>query len=228
METTFGVGGSQQGILLNFDAPIFLLTSELGSPALRWDNFRHLYAGTNETALDWGGGNFPRTSKTTSNIYQNDFYVSAASQSAALISSVNAEATWWSGHTIEGTPGNITVGDVCRLNSGTNTWVIADFNDGRCTHLLSIYVGNNKFLLDGHVVGYSDRTSQEFVGLQDVTSANYSEPLYGNINIAGFMQNGVPTTTGQYVRILGHAYKYTSDEKYYLVFFRPSNDFVLL
>ena len=229
METTFGVGGSQQGILLNFDAPGFDLTDENGISALRWDSLRRLHTPNVELALDWTTGNYPNTAKTTSNIYQNDFYVSAVSQSAVIASSKDAEYLWWSGHVIEGTEGDITsVGDVCALRASSNSWETVDFRTSSATRLLGIYLGNGKFLLDGHVIGYNAKNAEPYVGLQGVTSGNYSSPLYGNVNIPGFMQNGAPGGTGDYARILGHAYKRSDDEAYYLILFRPSNDWVFI
>ena len=230
METTYGVGGSQQGIQLNFDAPQFLLTDEFGYSALRWDSFRRLYSNnSSQVALDWQEASFPKTAKTTSEIYQNDFYVSVVTQSAVIDSSIAAESLWWSGHVIEGTEGDITsVGDVCYLRASAGTWSTVDFNTSNATLLLGIYLGNSKFLLDGHVIGYNAKNAEPYVGLQDVTTSNYSSPLYGNVNIPGFMQNPAPSGTGDYARILGHAYKCSSDGHYYLILFRPSNDWVLI
>jgi hypothetical protein len=231
METTFGVSGPQQGIYLNFDAPSFLLTDELGYAALRWDSFRRLYSNnTYQVALDWQESTYPRIVKTTSEVYQNDFYVSATSQSVILSEAKSNGDLWWSGHTIQGEVGTANIGDVCYLDPTTGLWEQADFNNGRCTNLLGIYVREGaQILLDGHVVGANNRaTTDPYVGLQDVTSTNYSQPLYGNVNFNGYMQNGAPVASGDYVRILGHGYKYEGGENLYLVFFRPSNDWVLL
>ena len=107
-------------------------------------------------------------------------------------------------------------------------WYPVDQTTDSSTKLLGIAYASgstkDKVLLEGTMV-VNDSTLTD---CPQVSGVNYGLPVY--IRTAGsgmFMSTIPPGTTGNYVRVLGHIYhQSTNDNQYWVMKFRPSNDWV--
>jgi hypothetical protein len=229
------------GIHIDYTNSIYRLTDFSGTDSINWTsreafdasnsisiNYdrRFLYAALgSKITLDYNGVG----EKTTSEVYQNDFKVRTGAQEKFIdFAYSNLGQVWWSGHTIEASvDGGLAIGKLAYLEPSAGMWYAVDFNTVRGSKMLGIYVGTNTILLDGHVV-VSTAPAANFPFVNG-SSPWIGEPLYGDASAAGQMSNVVPTATGDYVRVLGHVYyNYTADSDYYIMLFRPSNDWIVL
>jgi hypothetical protein len=113
------------------------------------------------------------------------------------------------------------------LEPSSGIWQVVDFTSVRGSKMLGIYVDTDTILLDGHVV-VSTVVAANFPFVNG-SSPWIGNPIYGDSSAGGQMSNAVPTTTGDYVRLLGHVYyNYTADSDYYIMLFRPSNDWIVI
>jgi len=172
--------------------------------------------------------------KTTSDYYQNDFLVSIDKQKAIINSAVNNQIIWYSGHTIQGvvaipifppTPFGVLVA----LDGGV--WTKAKFGLGENgTNMIGIWLGHDNILLDGHCVIVTNGVSGVFPVCNDLSTTNQGFPIYGLADVVGgTMTVFEPTSTGDIVKRLGHAYyEDTVDNAgYFIMLFRPSNDYTI-
>lgn len=100
-----------------------------------------------------------------------------------------------------------------------------------CSKLLGICAfvagsgGNGKIILEGSItVNDGTYTDTPLVQLID-----HGLPIYIRESAGNTMSTNVPTTAGQYVRILGHAYyQNTGTAEYWIMKFRPSHEWIEL
>ena len=234
------------GISMNFTpaSEVYSLTDVSATVSINWtsrelyDNSavisagyktRHLFseAGT-KVSLYWNG----LGEKTTSQIYQNDFSVSLATQQSFINYGITTlTSVWWSGHTIVGVVrGTVTIGQLIVYNPAVSEWRLWDASLSTSTHIAGILVDDDTILLDGHVIvqnedgGFTDTPL-----VTGLSTANVGKPIYGSETVKGEMDITAPTSGGYYVRIFGHAYyENTNAATNWIMFFRPSNDWVLL
>jgi hypothetical protein len=94
--------------------------------------------------------------------------------------------------------------------------------------MMGIFVGGNKILLDGHIVVVEAGITTGFPTILSMSPSLIGFPLYGAIGTPKF-DTTIPTTTNQVIRRLGHAYYQNGiDTGYYLMLFRPSNDYFVV
>lgn len=198
------------------------LNDQNGSSSVDW-GYRQLN-GINGISLSYEGSNI----KTSSDIFQNDFAVSVGLQNTILQNANFSQRLWWSGHTIYASVSD-TVTEVGSLVSFIppfgGIWVYSDFTleNSRSTNILGIYLGNNLVLLDGHIVAVSEGVTSNFPTILNMSvSANLGSVVYGTAGTPKFNTNE-PVASGNVKRRLGHTY-YNDGSNYYLMFFRPSND----
>jgi hypothetical protein len=134
----------------------------------------------------------------------------------------------WSGDVIEGLiHGSVGQWDLVYLDPTTNNWYMVDDTNQTSTYLLGIYLGGDLVLLEGHIV-VNDGSSANGPFIANTLESGL--PIYirdGTTN--GDMSVAIPTTSGNFVRILGHAYyKSSGTSGNYIMKFRPSNDWVQL
>ena len=87
--------------------------------------------------------------------------------------------------------------------------------------MLGIYIGGNYVLTDG-TIGAVTASGISNVPFVDGTSF-YGKPVYMRPSVLGGLTTTKPTSG--YVRIVGHMYKNsTTDSNYWIMKFRPSND----
>jgi hypothetical protein len=132
----------------------------------------------------------------------------------------------WSGDVIEGNPDpSVTQWALAYLDPSSNVWYPVDDSAVGSTYLLGIYLGSNIFLLEGHITVHDASTGGNGPGIQ---SPGNGLPIYiRDTTTVGDMSTSVPTTTGNYVRIMGHTYHTSaSTGDNFVMKFRPSNDWI--
>jgi len=115
----------------------------------------------------------------------------------------------------------VDAGDLVYLNStvGGNQWQKVSNQSAAATKMLGIALGTT--IDDGILVrGYADST--EYGNFSDAARVYIS-------STAGEMTTTIPTTSGQYVRILGYCIIDTSAAKQRkTIYFNPDNTYILL
>jgi hypothetical protein len=136
-------------------------------------------------------------------------------------------ATNYSGDVVEASiHGSVSTWDLVSLDTD-GTWYQADNTTVDSTYLLGIYLGGiggiDLVLLEGHITVDDGSIGPNIQGLDE------GLPIYMRDSAAGGMSTIIPTTTGNYVRICGHAYYRSGGTAgNYIMKFRPSNDWVQL
>jgi hypothetical protein len=98
-----------------------------------------------------------------------------------------------------------------------------------CTKILGICLetGRTAVLIEGNILVTSNVGNSTNVPY--IQSLNFGIPIYIKDSGGNAMSTVQPTGTGQYVRILGHAYyQNTNDTDYWIMKFRPSNDWYVI
>jgi hypothetical protein len=134
----------------------------------------------------------------------------------------------WSGDVIEGLiHGSVGQWDLVYLDPSTDNWYMVDDANQSSTYLLGIYLGGDLVLLEGHIV-VNDGSSANGPSIANTLQSGL--PIYiRDGTTIGDMSVAIPTTSGNFVRILGHAYyKSSGTSGNYIMKFRPSNDWVQL
>jgi len=233
--------GVDRGISIDYVNLIYQLTDANGQTSVDWYN-KFLVDSAFLNSVDWGQrrlvsilGVLPALSfacsreKTESAFYQNDFLARLQSQSNIIANAVLGEI-WFSGHTIEALnppPMSTPLGSILTCKSGN--WAIADFTTLDSTNLLGIYVGGNQIFLDGHIVVTGTGVATNFPIVNGQVSLNIGTPIYGDPLLAGNMTILEPSTTNDVSRRLGHAYYEDAlSTGYFLMLFRPSNDWTIV
>ena len=98
-----------------------------------------------------------------------------------------------------------------------------------CSKLLGICAltsgGNGRIILEGSITV----NDSAFNDSPTVQLIDHGLPIYIRESAGNTMSTNVPTTAGQYVRILGHAYyQNTGAPEYWIMKFRPSNEWIEL
>jgi hypothetical protein len=137
---------------------------------------------------------------------------------------------WWSGHTIQGRldAGVLAIGALVVLVG--STWFYADFtvSNPLSRNMMGIFLGGNGILLDGHIVATASGTTSDFPVIQSMSPSLIGYPLYGVVGSPKFDIN-IPVATGEVIRRMGHCYYENGvDTGYYLMLFRPSNDYFVV
>jgi hypothetical protein len=97
-----------------------------------------------------------------------------------------------------------------------------------CSKLLGICAstgGGARIILEGSIT-VNDGTYTDTPSVQLI---DHGLPIYIRESAGNTMSTNVPTTAGQYVRILGHAYyQNTGTPEYWVMKFRPSNEWYVI
>jgi hypothetical protein len=134
----------------------------------------------------------------------------------------------YSGDVIEGPiDGDVSQWDLVSLDPN-GTWYQTNDANINSTYLLGIYLGDpgsgNLILLEGHIT-----VNDSVGGSPNIQGLATGIPIYIRDGGKGTMSTTTPTTSGNYVRICGHAYyKSGGISDTYIMKFRPSNDWVQL
>lgn len=110
-----------------------------------------------------------------------------------------------------------------------NTWYPVDASTSSSTRMLGIaynITAGDYVLLEGTTVVNDNALTDS----PQVTSIQTGTPIYINTATAGiFMSTTVPSNAGDHIRLLGYAYyQSTGDSQYWLMKFKPSNDWYVI
>lgn len=134
------------------------------------------------------------------------------------------------GETLQGVTFDAAVVDFNLVYLDTdNTWYPVDASTSSATRMLGIaynVASDNHVLLEGTVVVNDNALTDS----PQVTSIQTGTPIYINTSTAGiFMSTTVPSNAGDHVRLLGYAYyQSVGDSQYWLMKFKPSNDWYVI
>jgi hypothetical protein len=108
------------------------------------------------------------------------------------------------------------------------TWRVVNMTNQDAVRMLGIAYSigvRNNVLLEGSMVVSSGSS-----GAPKISTLSIGKPVYMNTTSSGiFLSTNAPVASGQHVRVLGHTYyNSTNDTTWYLMKFRPSNDWVTL
>ena len=178
------------------------LTDPYGSPALNWDTI------TNNSKIEA----FTYLKKLIDPGTQASF----------------SEGFNYEGEVIQGQiDGTVALYDLVYLETD-GKWYPVTQATADCTKLLGICAevgAKPKIVLEGSIT-INDGTYNDSPTVQ---SPDHGLPIYIRDTAGNTMSTNVPTTAGQYVRILGHAYYQNPDTpEYWIMKFRPSNDWYVI
>ena len=221
-----GYKGSPLGSVTTLDWNSMALSDNGGTLAVDWRN-RNLLDGTGTSRLNWMNGAAP--SQILIDAYSTN-NISLTTEAEPLANYPNyGNAFTPAGEIINGVTFAVGVSDYDLVSlDATGQWYQTAMNSNLSTKMLGIAFnvgGANSVLLEGHMVVSSGSN-----GAPKVSNLTIGSAVYMNTTSSGiFMSNTAPVATGQAVRLLGHVYyNSTNDATWYLMKFRPSNDWVTL
>jgi hypothetical protein len=199
------------------------VADSLGNLSIDWNN-RYLIDSSNTTTANWDA--FALRYKIETYTYLKRF-IDTANQD--LFSDVPALGQFnFEGEVIEATlDGTAAQFDLIYLETD-GIWYPVTQGTQNCTKLLGICAATGAHplvILEGSIT-VNDGTYND---TPKVTSIDHGLPIYIKDSTGNTMSTTVPTTTGDYVRILGHAYYQNStNTNYWTMKFRPSNDWYVI
>jgi hypothetical protein len=210
--------------------------------SLSWGN-RQLLRDDTSPSIDWQASQILNTQGTraldysnavtrTGQLYDATYKDYTTQENASSNIGAGYETENYSGDIIGGTVDTGTLpkdGELCFLNTD-GIWYLTDNSDIRCVdRLLGIPFNINpstgacNVLLDGHVAVVDSASG---TGKAYVENAEIGRSVYIKEGISsGEMSTTVPSTSGYYIRKLGHIYyKSTGTITNWMMKFKPSND----
>jgi hypothetical protein len=203
-----------------------VLIDSFGTPALEWTS-RQLFDSAGNAAISWNYlsqiqaveiNSYTRKTLALSTIVEpfSDF---------PTYGTFNPDGELLKGVALDGTVADF---DLVYLETD-NKWYPATQGTADCSKLLGIAwnvgTGKETVLIEGTMV-VNDGT---YFDTPVVQSINFGLPIYIRQSAGNSMSTVVPTTAGQYVRILGHAYHQNGNNtEYWVMKFRPANDWYVI
>jgi hypothetical protein len=217
-----------------------LLYDASETPSVDW-NSRTLADSSNAASVEWESRNLYDTIGNTVLSYDspaNGYKIGSATYYLSLLSSQVQEdfssypsittKVNYEGEVIEGALDvTVVTHDLVYLDTD-GKWYPLTQATNQCTKLLGICVEAPKsfILLEGSITVSSN------VSITDspyVQSLQAGLPIYIRDGLGTGMSTASPSNTGQYVRVLGHAYyNNTTYTNYWTMKFRPSNDWITI
>jgi hypothetical protein len=110
-----------------------------------------------------------------------------------------------------------------------NKWYPVDMTTNSSSKLLGIAwgvgTGKEKVLLEGTMVVNDSALTDS----PQVIGVDHGLPIYIRTGTGTYMSTSAPGTSGNYVRVLGHAYyQGVGDANYWVMKFRPANDWYVI
>ena len=194
-----------------------------GISSISW-NSRELIDSTGGTALNWDAIN--NSYKIAAYTYLKKFIDPGTQESFSDVPTIGRFN--YEGEVIVGDlDGTVNQFDLVYLETD-GKWYPVTQGTADCSKLLGICAATApkpEIILEGSIT-VNDGT---FTDTPLVQSVNFGLPIYIRETSGFTMSTVVPTTAGQYVRILGHAYyQNTSATNYWIMKFRPSNEWIEL
>jgi hypothetical protein len=188
---------------------------------------RQLFNSAGDTAINWEYlsqaqaidiNSYTRKTLTLGTVVENF-------SNLPVYTTFNPDGEILKGVTLDGTVVNF---DLVYLETD-NKWYPVAQGTADCSKLLGIAwnvgTGKETILIEGTMV-VNDGTYSDTPVVQSI---NFGLPIYIRESAGNTMSTVVPTTAGQYVRILGHIYyQSTGASNYWVMKFRPSNEWIEL
>jgi hypothetical protein len=207
-----------------------------GTPSTDWAN-RITYDNLGNTSFDWGIRSLLDSSNTVAANwdafalnYKIETYtylkkfIDTSTQD--LFSDVGVVGFNYEGEVIgAAVDGTVNQFDLVYLETD-GKWYPVTQGTADCSKLLGICAATGaraQIILEGSIT-INDGT---YTDTPLVQSPSHGLPIYIRDGAGNTMSTVVPTTLGEYVRILGHAYhQQTGTPEYWIMKFRPSNDWI--
>ena len=195
----------------------------LGNTSINW-NSRYLLDSSNTVAANWDA--FALNYKVEFLTYLKRFIGTSTQESFSDVSTIGSFN--YEGEVIQATlDASVNQFDLVYLETDSK-WYPVTQGTADCTKLLGICAETGvrpKVILEGSITV----NDNSLVDSPYVQFLNYGLPIYIRDSAGIQMSTAVPTTAGQYVRILGHAYYQNSnDPQYWTMKFRPSNEWYII
>ena len=224
------------------------------NPSIDWGT-RILYDPTNVSSIDWGNrfaldgfgiSSFDWSARTLTDstgnyalgwdVIGNNYKIVTSAYLGKLISTGTQElfsdvptvSFNYEGEVIEGQlDGTVAQFDLVYLETD-GTWYPVTQATTDCSKLLGICAApapKSLIILEGSITVNDDSV----INTPRVQLIDHGLPIYIRESAGNTMSTTVPTTAGQYVRILGHAYyQNTVASNYWIMKFRPSNEWYVI
>ena len=199
-----------------------LLYDHFNIQSITWD-IRELIDSSGSSALNWD--TITNNFKIAAYTYLKKFIDPPTQES---FSDVPITAFNYEGEVIAGgLDGTVNQFDLVYLETD-GKWYPVTQGTADCSKLLGICATTGvkpEIILEGSITV----NDSAFNDSPTVQLIDHGLPIYIRENAGNTMSTNVPTTAGQYVRILGHAYyQNTSATNYWIMKFRPSNDWIVI
>lgn len=199
------------------------LTDQTEVPSIRWQN-RALCDTAGTGVLEWDMATYQ---KSLHSIAFSRTEIDLGGSIIDEFSNMNGYPFYPEGRVIKGATidGAVTDFDFVFLDTD-GTWKAVDNASTRATKMLGVawnIGGDNRVLLEGHLPVNSVNASDS----PYVVGVDHGLPIYLSASFAA--TTTVPTATGEYVRIIGHAYYQNgSSTDYWMINFNPDHTWVQL
>ena len=210
--------------------------------SLDWNN-RVAFDATGNTSIDWSSRELGTSGGDTSvtwdyptqaqavefNSYARKIIpintVVEAFSNLPVYASFKPDGEILKGVNFDGTVANF---DLVYLNTD-NKWYPVDMTTSSSSKLLGIAwgvaTGKESVLLEGNMIVNDSALTDS----PQVIGVDHGLPIYIKSGTGTYMSTSAPGTTGNYVRILGHAYyQGVGDSNYWVMKFRPANDWYVI
>jgi hypothetical protein len=192
-------------------------------PSLDWNN-RILYEPNGNTALLYDAPN-SGYSLLSAYYYLSLKRASIQDRFSSYPQNVSGQVNY-DGDVIGGDlHGSVALHDLIYLDTSGAWYPISQSLDS-CTRLIGICVDvdNSYILLEGSLTISSNIATSDSPYVQSLA---HGRPIYIKNDTGSMMSTVIPSTPGNYVRVLGHAYyQNPSSTDYWIMKFRPSNDWI--
>jgi len=236
---SLGVTGSlivNNGISNVLDTNAYILYDSSAASSLDWQN-RNLYDSNGALSVDWQSRDFADSSgnsvlsydvpvngyKITSPTYYLSLLDSGVQENFTNVPQDTSGVVNFEGEVIEGVlDGSVVTNNLVYLDTD-GTWYQLTQGTDQCSKLIGICVESRKgwVLLEGSLTVASTPVPDS----PYVESLAAGRPIYIQDSSGTKMSTTSPTGSGQYSRVLGHAYyNSTTYTDYWTMKFRPSND----
>lgn len=215
---------SSNGVSIDWENRALIDTA--GQYSVEWLG-RGLYDDTGASVIDWN----PYATIGAVNHYAYTRDIEKLSSNGELLANYPNYGNQFvpTGEILEGTTIDSGVQDYdLVVLASDGTWYTANMATQDAVRMLGIAYsvgGRNNVLLEGTMVVSSGSN-----GAPKISTLSIGNPVYMNTTSSGiFLSTNAPVASGQFVRVLGHTYyNSTNDNTWYLMKFRPSNDWIQL
>ena len=198
---------------------------QVGNASVDWAS-RILYDSNTDTGLNWDA--FSNGYSVQSGYYYKSLVRGQALQGFVDTPANITNAVNCAGEVVRGDlDTSVVLYDLVYLDT-SGIWFPVTQSTDQCTKLIGICidVGDAYILLEGTLTVSSNVATTNSPYVQSLAAGR---PIYIRENSGSAMSTTSPGSSGNYVRVLGHAYSQSAtNTDYYIMKFRPSNDWITI